>query len=130
MSYTKNGFPLEQASKIGHLKLTNHPVITQIIQQFEEADLPQINQHKGITGSVDFSKKTILQRIITIDGGQATVPNEYRPEKQLSFIQVAACMLKLSDLEYLRTHPMIDPRELKRFIPEPWYHPMVLPHSG
>lgn len=130
MSYTKNGFPLEQASKIGHLKIINHPLITQIIQQFEETDLPSIYQKQGITGNIDFSKKTTLERIITIDGGQATIPNEYRPEKQLSFIQVAACMLKISDLEYLRTHPMVDPRDLKKFVPEPWYNPMVLPHSG
>lgn len=129
MAYEKNGYPIEQASKIGHLKLTNNAVITQIISQFEE---PIINyeDYPNATGKADLSIGNLLERVITIDGGQATVPNEYRPEKQLSFIQVAACMLKLSDLEYLRTHPMVDPRDLGKYISEPWYHPMVLPHAG
>jgi hypothetical protein len=39
-------------------------------------------------------------------------------------------MLKMQDLDYMRSHPMLDPRELARLTPDPWYHPIVLPLAG
>jgi len=130
LAYAKDGYPVEQASKIGHLKLINHPLITNLISQFEEPELPPATSYPHRTGTVDLGAEGRLERVVTIDGGQATVPNAYRPEKQLSFIQVAACMLKMQDLDYMRSHPMLDPRELARLTPDPWYHPVVLPLAG
>jgi len=130
MAYTKNGFPVEEASKIGHLKLIHHPLITAFISQFEEPELPLNTSYPPKTGVIDLAKQERLERVVTIDGGQATVPNKYRPEKQVSFIQVAACMLKMKDLDHMRSHPMIDPRKLVESTSNYWYHPMVLPLSG
>ena len=130
MSYSKNGFPLEQASKIGHLKMTSHPIITNLISHFEAPELPKETNFPDKTGNIDLDSTNSLNRIVTIDGGQAIVPNEFRPEKQLSFIQVAACMLKMTDLEYMQLNPMIDPRKIKDLTSSHWYHPTVLPLSG
>ena len=49
---------------------------------------------------------------MTIDGGQAVVPNQSRREKRLAFVQVAACMLKVQDLRDMRDNPMMNPRQL------------------
>jgi hypothetical protein len=130
MAYAKDGYPIEQASKIGHLKLTNHPVITSLISSFELPDAPDPATLPQPTGKIDVAQRTTLDRIVTIDGGQASVPNVYRSEKKLAFVQVAACMLKLSDLRYMSEHPMMDPRDWKRLTEHYWYHPAVLPLSG
>jgi hypothetical protein len=130
MAYGKGDFPLEQASKIGHLKLTNHPTITALISSFETTTKAPESVLPAKSGTIDVSASTQLSRIVTIDGGQAVVPNEYRREKRLAFIQVAACMLKISDLRYMREHPMMDPRDWKKMTEENWYHPAVLPLCG
>jgi hypothetical protein len=36
----------------------------------------------------------------------------------------------MQDLDYMRSHPMLDPRELAKLTSEPWYHPVVLPLAG
>ena len=102
MAYAKNGYPIEQASKIGHLKLMTHPLITNLITQFDEPELPPISCYPVKSGQIDLSENSRLERVVTIDGGQAIVPNKYRPENQLGFIQVAACMLRMKDLDYMR----------------------------
>jgi hypothetical protein len=130
MAYGKGDFPLEQASKVGHLKLTNHPTITALISNFEapatmsEAVLP------AKTGTIDLGTQTSLSRVVTIDGGQAIVPNQYRREKRLAFVQVAACMLKVQDLRDMRDNPMMDPRDWTKKTEDYWYHPAVLPLCG
>ena len=130
MAYSKDGYPIEHASKIGHLKLINHPLVTNLISQFEKPELPPTTSYPPKTGTVIMDPDKCLERIVTIDGGQVVVPNKYRPEKQVSFIQVAAFMLKMSDLNYIRSHPMLDPREFTKFTSNYWYHPVVLPLAG
>jgi hypothetical protein len=130
MAYAKGDFPLEHASKIAHLKLTNHPTIAALISTFEAPSKPPEAILPEKTGTVDLSGATRLTRIVTIDGGQAVVPNEYRREKRLAFIQVAACMLKIRDLRHMREHPMMDPRDWNKMTEDFWYHPAVLPLCG
>lgn len=130
MAYAKDGFPIEQASKIGHLKLINNDLIRRVIEDFEDPapskDGPTISK----SGSVDISEGSWFERIITVDGGQAIVPNPARKQKTLAFVQVAACMLKMSDLRYMRDHPLMDPRELPGMINREWYNPAAIPLSG
>lgn len=131
MAYSKNGFPVEQASKIGHLKLTSHPTIKQVIESFEKAADDLSVKFPAKTGSINLGSATSLQRIITVDGGQAVVPNPMRREKAIAFVQVAACMLKIDDLRYMKEHPMMDPRELSKMTESAvWYTPAVVPLSG
>mgnify|MGYP001501977052 CR=1 FL=1 len=131
MSYGKNGFPLEQASKIGHLTMVTDPTIQQVMETFQAdspgSTAPLITK----TGTLDLSAKTKNNRIVTIDGGQAVVPNPIRREKCVAFVQVGACMLKMEDLRYMRDHPMMDPREIqKRTEGAIWYNPAVIPLAG
>lgn len=131
MSYGKNGFPLEQASKIGHLTMVSDPTIQQIMETFQADSSGTTASLITKTGTIDLSKKTRINRIVTIDGGQAIVPNPIRREKCLAFVQVGACMLKMEDLRYMRDHPMMDPREIqKRTEGAIWYNPAVIPLAG
>lgn len=131
MAYAKDGFPIEQASKIGHLKLINNDLVRRVVEDFEDP-APSVGG-PGVTssGTVDLQEECAIERIITVDGGQAVVPNPARRQKTLAFLQVAACMLRMSDLRYMREHPLMDPRELRRMIDDSvWYNPAAIPLSG
>jgi hypothetical protein len=131
MAYGKNGFPLEQASKIGHMKMVTDPTLRQIIETFQ-ADTPgSTGPLISKTGTVDLKNSSAINRIVTIDGGEAVVPNPIRREKCIAFVQVGACMLKMQHLRYMRDHPMMDPREIQKRSQEAvWYNPAVIPLSG
>lgn len=131
MAYAKDGFPVEQASKIGHLKLINNDLVRRIVEDFEDpapsAGGPEVTK----SGTVDLQEESAIERIITVDGGQAVVPNPVRRQKTLAFLQVAACMLSMSDLRYMREHPLMDPRKLRHMIDDAiWYNPAAIPLSG
>jgi hypothetical protein len=127
----KAGIPLEQASKIGHLKTIQDPTIQQVVESFESIDELDVPAGLELTGSVDLDASTSIHRVITVDGGQAVVPNPVKREKTVAFTQVAACMLKLDDLREMRENPMLDPRDLsKRTDENTWYNFAVIPLSG
>lgn len=131
MSYGKNGFPLEQASKIGHMKMVSDPTIQQIVETFHADTEGSTAALITKTGTLEVEPPKRIKRIVTIDGGQAVVPNPIRREKCMAFVQVGACMLKMDDLQYMREHPMMDPREvLKRTDGNVWYNPAVIPLAG
>ena len=131
MAYGAEGFPLEQASKIGHLKMVKSDLIKRVIEDFEDfapsAGAPLVTK----TGKVDLSEQSPIRLVVTVDGGQAVVPNPVRREKAMAFLQVAACMLRMDDLRYMREHPFMDPRDLKRMIEgDIWYNPAAIPLAG
>lgn len=130
MAYAKDGFPVEQASKIGHLKLINNDLISRIVEDFESPEPSAHGPEISVSGTVDLSVDSPITRIITVDGGQAVVPNPARREKTLAFVQVAACLLRMDDLRYMREHPLMDPRDLKKMIDCDWYNAAPLPLSG
>ena len=73
MAYSKGGYPIEQASKIGHLKMLKDPTIRQIVESFEAADLVPLRKLNGHIQSISLSEETSIKRVIAIDGGQAIV---------------------------------------------------------
>lgn len=130
MAYAKDGYPVEAASKIGHLKIVGNQTIRRVIESFEafEAAGPSL-----IAQNVDHVDLTIpcgLRHVVTIDGGQTLVPNQLRREKTVAFIQVAACLLKLADLERMRQDPMMDPDVGRIFRDKTWTNAAVVPLSG
>ena len=131
MAYAKGGFPIEQASKIGHLKMVSDPTIKQIVESFESTEPGAAKKLFTKTGNISVSDGTSIERVIAIDGGQAIVPHPFRREKAIAFVQVVACMLKMDDLRYMRDHPMMDPRDLARKTEDSiWYNPAMIPLSG
>lgn len=131
MAYAKDGYPVEQASKIGHLKLVGNELIRRVIEDFEDispsSDGPKVSK----TGSVDVSAESGIRRVITVDGGQAVVPNPARREKAMAFVQVAACLLRMDDLRYMREHPLMDPRDVNKVLEGAvWYNPAAIPLAG
>ena len=131
MAYAKDGYPVEAASKIGHLKIVGNQTIRRVVESFEafEPTAPSLiaqNVHH-----VDLTIPCGLRHVVTIDGGQTLVPNQLRREKTVAFIQVAACLLKLADLDRMRREPMMDPRDVGGiFRDKTWTNAAVLPLSG
>lgn len=131
MAYAKGGYPVEAASKIGHLKIVGNQTIWRLIESFEAFDAtgPSLIAQKVHT--IDLAVPTGLRHVVTIDGGQTLVPNQLRREKTVAFIQVAACLLRLADLERMRADPMMDPREMGSMLQgKTWSNAAVLPLSG
>src|SRR6266567_1346217 len=131
MSYGSGRFPLERASKLGHVKLVEHEQVTRLIRQFERIDTEADEPVGALTGKLDLEATSPIQFIVAIDGGQAVIPNEVRRDKRIAFIKVCAMLIRREDITYLRKNPVIDPRDLaKMFDRSVWYHPAVLPLAG
>ncbi len=131
MAYAENGYPVEQASKIGHLKMIGNPMVRRVIEDFEDAAPSTGGPPVVKTGTVALDRQSLIRRVVTVDGGQAVVPNPVRREKAIAFIQVAACMLRMEDLRYMKDHPLMDPRDLRKMIDDTiWYNPAVVPLAG
>jgi hypothetical protein len=83
------------------------------------------------TGRLDLETPSALDYILTVDGGQALIPNELRRDKRMAFIKVGAMALRRADLEALRVHPVIDPRDLAAmFEGMTWFASAALPLAG
>ena len=69
--------------------------------------------------------------VITVDGGHQAVPNIVRPQRQVGFVQVAAQLIKMETIEYMKLHPMADPREIRGMLSQYTYHMLAtLPLAG
>jgi len=131
MSYAKNGFPIEPASKIGQLRIINDPVLQGIIKSFEaigpSAGAPLVT----VSGHVDLQTESAIRRVVVIDGGEALIPNPIRRERALGFITAAALLLRMDEYEKLAGDPMADPRDISRELENKlWYKPTAIPLSG
>lgn len=117
MSYVnpKTGYPSEFANKVGHIKLIEDPFIQSLMESFE-SNMPSRAKLPAITGHIDLEEPCELTQVITVDGGQQAVPNVARPSRQLGFVQVAAQMVRLETLEYLESHPLADPRFVRKML--------------
>lgn len=118
MSYAKDGFPIEQASKIGHLKLIQNQNLQELIKSFESISENDLKTLPEKTGNLNFDRESKIKRIITVDGGQAVVPNPIKRQKSIAYIQVVASSLLLKDLEYMKEHPFMDPRDVTKMLNE------------
>jgi hypothetical protein len=131
MAYAKDGYPVEAASKIGHLKIVGNQTIRRVIESFEAFEPAGPSLIAQSIDHVDLSIPSGLRYVVTIDGGQTLVPNQLRREKTVAFIQVAACLLKLADLERMRRDPMMDPGDVGTiFRDKTWTNAAVVPLSG
>lgn len=133
MSYSdpKTGYPVEFANKVGHIKLVQDPLIQRLIECFEDTRPTDGASLPIPDGRVDLGKPCPIVQIVTVDGGQQTVPNIARPERQVGFIQVAAQMVRVETLDYLKAHPLADPREVRRLLSKFTDHTLAaLPLAG
>ena len=131
MSYGSGRFPLERASKLGHVKLIEHEHVSRLIRQFERADTAADAPIGGISGRIDLLVPSQIRFVVAIDGGQAVIPNEVRRDKRIAFIKVCAMLIRREDIAFLRQNPVIDPRDLaKMFDGGVWFQAAVLPLAG
>jgi len=131
VSYGSGRFPLERASKLGHVKLIEHEHVSRLIRQFERADTAADAPIGGLSGRVDLNAASPIRFVVAIDGGQAVIPNEVRRDKRIAFVKVCAMLIRREDIAFLRQNPVIDPRDLaKMFDGGVWFHAAVLPLAG
>lgn len=132
MSYGKGGnYPIEKASKIGHMKVIEHEHVRRLLRQFE-AITPGIDLPLGsCDGQINIGADSPIRYIITIDGGQAVIPNEVRRDKRVAFISVCAMLVRREDIATLCANPIVDPRDLAKMFDDcVWYQPAALPLAG
>jgi hypothetical protein len=131
MSYAKNGFPVESASKIGQLRIINDPVLQGVLSSFEAAGPSAAAPLVRVTGHVDLTPLCSIRRIVVIDGGEALIPNPIRRERALGFLTAAALLMRMDKYEWLADNPMADPRDLnKQLEGKLWYKAAAIPLSG
>jgi ribosomal protein L37E len=131
MGYGSGRLPVERASKVGHVRLVEHEHVARLVRQFERIDTAEDKPVGGRTGRVDLAVPSNIRFVVTVDGGQAVIPNEIRRDKRIAFVSVCAMLIRREDITHLRENPVIDPRELSRmFDSSLWYHGAVLPLAG
>jgi len=131
MPYEKDGYPVELANKVGHIKLIQDPMIQRMVEAFEDARPPTAGTYPPPTGRVRLDVECPLDQVITVDGGHQAVPNVVRPERQVGFVQVAVQMVKIETIDYLQQNPMADPREVQRLLGQYTHHILAaLPMVG
>jgi len=127
----KTGYPVELANKVGHIKLIQDPMIQRLVESFEDSRAMDRSLLPPPTGHIDLLSECPITQIITIDGGQQAVPNVARPERQVGFVQVAAQMVRMETLDYLKAHPLTDPRDVRRILSQFTDHTLAaLPLTG
>lgn len=133
MSYVdpKTGYPIELANKVGHIKLVQDPMIQRLIECFEDTRPTDAMALPAPDGRIDLFAECPIVQTVTIDGGQQAVPNIARPERQIGFIQVAAQMVRIETLDYLKAHPLADPRDVRQSLSKFTDHTLAaLPIAG
>lgn len=130
MAYNKGKYPFEAASKIAHMEVIRDPALGEILQSLK-SDAPA-SRPPGLlrTGTIDLSKPSGINTIVTLDGGLTIVPNPTRREKRVAVIQVCTMLLSLRDLEKIANDPFMDPRDLKKYIERVDRDPLAVPLSG
>lgn len=131
MGYGSGRFPVERASKIGHVKLVEHEQVARLVRQFERIDTTGEKPVGECTGHLDMDASSKIRFVVTVDGGQAVVPNEIRRDKRVAFVSICAMLIRREDIRYLRDNPVVDPREMLRMFEDSlWYQGAVLPLAG
>jgi hypothetical protein len=131
VSYAKNGFPLEQASKIGQLRIISDPVLQGVLSSFEATGTSAGEELVSVTSHIDLNPQSLIRRIIAIDGGEALIPNPIRRERALGFVTAAALVMRMDEYETLAANPMMDPRDInKQMESRLWYKAAAIPLSG
>jgi hypothetical protein len=115
MGYGSSGrMPIERASKIGHMRFVESPYLRDLVQRFHDTT-PSTTRGIGfLSGQVDLSQPHGIRHVISIDGGQAIVPNAVVQRKAAACLSVCAILVDLAYIRSLRNAPIVDPRELAR----------------
>jgi ribosomal protein S27AE len=115
MSYTSSShFPVERASKIGHIKIIQEPHIQRWINAFEKVDTDSETTLGELSGKLDLSQVGMLENIVAIDGSHVAVPNAIYSHKRIAFITASAIVLGRSEVTAMKTNPILDPRDMAK----------------
>jgi hypothetical protein len=131
MSYAGKILPTERASKLGHMRVIEHEQVSRLLRQFERTDTAGDEPLGERTGTIDLATPSDIRFIISVDGGQAIIPNEVRRDKRMAFIKFCAMVIRRADIAALRRCPIVDPRDLAKLFDEGvWYQAAALPLAG
>ncbi len=118
----------ERASKLGHLEVVNSELVNELIAQFEDQELAQV---ESLANWVDIpGDGSQLRLIFAVDGSKQTIRSDFPPYKELSFIKTALLRLDqhaIAKLDPVAPHPMA----LRDIMSDSaMYHATVLPLKG
>ena len=132
MAYAGSGrFPIERASKIGHVKIIEEPRVQRLLEAFERTEGNEQDAVGELTGNLDLNNYGDIQNVVAIDGSHLAIPNTFRDRKRIAFIPVLAPILKPSEFTALKEDPILDPRDLAKTLHDRFTPKVaVLPLSG
>ena len=132
MAYARSDrLPLERASKLGHLRVIQEPLVQRLLDAFERVEEGEDDSCGEVTGRLDLAQVGELENVVAIDGSSVAVPNALRSYRQLAFITFGAVCLSRTEMNAMKAHPIVDPRDLAARLQDQTYcRPAVLPLSG
>jgi len=113
MAYTSTGrLPIERASKLGHVKIIQDPVVQRLIDAFERTDTDDSEDIPACTGTLDLDLPNEVENVVAIDGSEAAIPNTLQSHKRLAFITTSALLVRRQEVAAMKADPIVDPRDL------------------
>lgn len=113
------------------MRILENAYVNSVLSQFETSD-PALDKSIGErTGTIDLSVPSGIEYVVTIDGGEMVVPNPVRRDRAVGFVNVATTLLRMRDLEKMRSDLWIDPRDMAQLLTNAvWSKPAVIPLAG
>jgi hypothetical protein len=132
MAYARSDrLPLERASKLGHMRVIQEPSVQRLLDAFEQVEEGEGESCGEVTGRLDLAQAGELENVVAIDGSSVAVPNTLRSFRQVAFVTFGAVCLSRTEMNAMKAHPIVDPRDLARRLQGRTYcAATVLPLSG
>src|ERR687887_897558 len=132
MAYARSDrLPLERASKLGHMRVIQEPSVQRLLDAFERVEEGDDESYGEVTGRLDLAQAGELENVVAIDGSSVAVPNALRTYRQAAFVTFGAVCLSRTEMNAMKTNPIVDPRDLARRLQGRTYcGATVLPLSG
>jgi hypothetical protein len=113
VAYVSTGrLPIERASKLGHVKIIQDPVVQRLIDAFERTDTEDSEDIPACSGNIDLSEPSDIENVVAIDGSEAAIPNTLQSHKKLAFIKASALLVQRQEVAVMKASPIVDPRDL------------------
>lgn len=116
MAYNSSkSLSFETASKLGHLSVVRNPFIQQMLGSFEQIqNIPSAAPTEGIE-QMDLEAVEPLDFILAVDGSMSSIPNNFAPQKQISYIKIAALNISMEDFRNAQA-PIVNPRTISSLL--------------
>lgn len=105
----------ETASKLGHLSVVNNPFIQEMLGSFEEIQAIASPAPDNGIDQIDLDGAEPLDFVIAVDGSMSSIPNNFAPQKTISYIKIAALNISMEELQKAHA-PIVNPETISALL--------------